>query len=117
MQIGDKLKNFNLKATDNKIYNSVEQMGDNGLLIVVTCNHCPYARAYWRRLFMLMKKFEPKGFNFIYINANDYKKYREDSFKGMVNLWEQFDRKFIYLHDESQDVVKMLELGWPGSTW
>ena len=58
MEIGKKLFNFELKGTDNKIYDKFTFADRTALVLVVTCNHCPYARAYWRRLKEMYNKLE-----------------------------------------------------------
>ena len=39
-----------LKSTNNEFINTTDLMGENGLVILFTCNHCPYAIALWDRL-------------------------------------------------------------------
>lgn len=45
-------------------------MGSKGLLVVFTCNHCPYAQAVWPRLIKLSKDITLKGINVVAINSN-----------------------------------------------
>ncbi|MEC8678786.1 MAG: thioredoxin family protein, partial [Candidatus Margulisiibacteriota bacterium] len=41
---------FNLKSTQNTMKSSSDLMGRLGLVVLFTCNHCPYAIALWNRL-------------------------------------------------------------------
>ena len=50
MNIGDSLQHFELKNIDGNIVSTYHMADKSALLVVVTCNHCPYAQAYWPRL-------------------------------------------------------------------
>jgi peroxiredoxin len=108
IQIGDSLFNFELKATDGKTYNNYSFADRTALLIIVSCNHCPYARAYWSRLIKLYNKFEDDNLGILVINPNDATQYPDDSFENMVILANELNFPFPYLHDETQEVVKKL---------
>jgi len=51
--IGSPIEHFQLGDPFGKTYSSKEIFGSKGLLIVFTCNHCPYAIAVWPRLIVL----------------------------------------------------------------
>lgn len=108
MNIGDKLAPFKLPATDGKIYSSFDFADKHAFLIIVTCNHCKYARAYWKRLIALCEKYEEDNLGVVAINGNDAGQYPEDSFEGMQRMSAQLGLPFPYLHDESQEYLKML---------
>jgi len=108
MEIGDKLVDFNLKGTDGEFYNKYTYADRTALLIIVTCNHCPYSRAYWNRISKLYNRYEEDNLGILTVNANDAKQYPEDSFENMVKLAESLGNTFVYLHDEEQKLVKEL---------
>lgn len=108
MQIGDKLFNFALQGTDSKKYTNFDFSDKYALLIIVTCNHCPYSRAYWNRLHKLAKRYEEDNLAMVAINPNDASKYPEDSFENMVKLAKEIELPFLYLYDEDQSVSKKL---------
>ena len=58
MNIGDSLQHFELKNIDGNIVSTYHMADKSALLVVVTCNHCPYAQAYWPRLIHLAKQYE-----------------------------------------------------------
>ena len=71
----DKAPDFNLPGVDGNNY-SLSNFKDKKVLIVMfTCNHCPYVQAYEDRLIALQKEFKDKGVVFIAINPNDDKNY------------------------------------------
>ena len=55
---GEKAKNFNLLSTDNKKITLNDVKGENGLLIMFICNHCPYVKAVIEDIVKDVKHFE-----------------------------------------------------------
>jgi peroxiredoxin len=109
MQIGDKLFEFKLPATDGKMYSKYSFADRYALLIIVSCNHCKYSRSYWNRIIKLWKKYEEDDLAIMVINGNDAKQFPEDSFENMKKLAAQmFKGYFPYLYDEDQQVLKAL---------
>ena len=102
----DKAPDFNLPGVDGNNY-SLSNFKDKKVLIVMfTCNHCPYVQAYEDRLIALQKEFKDKGVVFIAINPNDDKNYPEDNFENMVKRAKEKGYNFPYLRDESQSVAR-----------
>ena len=106
LKIGAKLPDFNLPGVDGKNY-SPNSFKDSKILVVMfTCNHCPYVQAYEERLINLQNDFKSKGVSFVAINANDEKNYPEDSFEKMVKRAKEKSYNFPYLRDKTQEIVK-----------
>ena len=79
--VGSNIIPFDLPATDGKNY-SVESFKESKALVVVfSCNHCPYAKAAWPLLIKLASEYKDKGVAFVAINPNDENQYPEDSFE------------------------------------
>ncbi|MBT8327476.1 MAG: thioredoxin family protein [Bacteroidia bacterium] len=108
MEIGKSLFNFKLKGTDNRFYDKFSFADRTALVLVVTCNHCPYARAYWDRLIKLYNMYEEDNLMILAINPNDADQYPADSFDEMKKLKKQLKLPFPYLHDEDQSVTTKL---------
>jgi peroxiredoxin len=108
MNIGDSLQHFELKNFDGSIVSTYHLADKSALLVVVTCNHCPYAQAYWHRLIRLAKQYEEDNLGVIAINGNDIAVQPADSFEDMQRLVQQYEVPFPYLHDESQAILKQL---------
>ena len=106
LKLGDQAPSFKLKGTDNKSHGLDALKGPAGTAIIFSCNHCPYVRAYEDRLIALAKTCQPKGIEFVLINANDALKYPSDSFESMVTRANEKSYPFRYLQDESQEVAK-----------
>lgn len=105
IKIGSSAPNFNLPATDDKNYSLVDFKDSKGLVIIFTCNHCPYAQASWPLLVNLSNQFKNKGVSFIAINPNDAQNYPEDNFEEMKKRVEEWKINFPYLYNESQKVA------------
>jgi peroxiredoxin len=97
---------FSILGIDDKTY-SLKTFSDKNILIIIfSCNHCPYVQAYEERIINLQKDFEKDGVQIIAINSNDDVKYPDDSFDEMKKRAELKKFNFPYLRDETQDVAK-----------
>ncbi len=103
--IGWNAPDFSLTGTDGKQHTLQEYTDKKGLLIVFTCNHCPYARAAWPSLKKLHKKYKD-AVEFVAINSNDAETYPEDNFEAMLEFAQENELPFAYLHDETQEIAK-----------
>ncbi len=103
---GDAAKDFNLKNIDEKNLSLKDFKDAKGFIVIFSCNHCPYVKAYESRMEALNKQFAPKGFPVIAINSNDVSRYPEDSFENMRRNAKQKGFTFPYLYDESQEVAR-----------
>ncbi|MGH8491401.1 MAG: redoxin domain-containing protein, partial [Gammaproteobacteria bacterium] len=67
MPAGTALTPFTLPDVDGR---SVNILGykNNLLLVVFTCNHCPYAKASWPTLIDLQKRYAKDGFQAVAVN-------------------------------------------------
>lgn len=106
LKIGSKLPDFSLPGIDGKNYSPSSFQNSKVLVVMFTCNHCPYVQAYENRLIKLQKDFKDKGVSFVAVNANDEINYPEDSFENMVKRAKEKDFNFPYLRDKTQEVAK-----------
>lgn len=105
LNIGDPVPHFTLPSVDGLTVDS-HLIKDPVIVVVFTCNHCPYAQAYEDRLIALANHFDEEGVQFILINSNDATEYPEDSFDAMKVRYKEKGFPFPYCHDESQEVAK-----------
>lgn len=105
-EIGSQAPNFNLSATGGKNYSLDSFKDSRGLIVVFTCNHCPYAKAAWPLLIKLADEYKQKSIAFVGINPNDEIQYPEDSFEVMKQKVNEWKINFPYLRDETQEVTK-----------
>lgn len=106
LKIDSSVPNFSLRGVDDKTY-SLKDFSDKKILIVIfSCNHCPYVQAYEERIIALQNEFEKDGVKIIAINSNDDVKYPDDSFDEMKKRAAAKRFNFPYLRDETQDIAK-----------
>jgi len=97
---------FSLPGVDGRTWTLQDCKGENGLLVMFICNHCPYVKAVRERLVRDTRELLEHGIRSVAIMSNDPHQYEEDSFENMQQLAEQYDFPFPYLLDESQAVAK-----------
>lgn len=107
LKIGDKLPDFNLPGVDGKDYSPGSFALNQILIVMFTCNHCPYVVAYEDRLIKIQFDYKDKGVSFVAINSNDEKNYPEDSFESMVKRAKEKGFNFPYLRDKTQEVARL----------
>ena len=106
LKIGSKIPAFKLKAVDGNIYSLDSFRDSKGLIIIFSCNHCPYVQAYEDRIKQIQKDYQSKGVEVIAINSNEDKGYPEDSFDNMKKRAAEQKFNFLYLRDEDQSVAR-----------
>ncbi|HXD91955.1 MAG TPA: thioredoxin family protein [Bacteroidia bacterium] len=105
-KVGDKAADFKLKNVDNKMVAMADYKDAKGIIVVFTCNHCPFAKKYESRIMDLDKKMKAKGFPVVAISPNDPNVEPDDSFENMQKLAKAKGYTFPYLIDETQNVAK-----------
>lgn len=106
LKLGEKAPYFSLRGTDNRIYSIADFASAPALVVIFTCNHCPYAQAYETRLIDLAREFQPRGARFVAVCANDSNSFPEDDFDHMVEKSRSLDLPFPYLQDEFQVMAR-----------
>jgi peroxiredoxin len=108
LKIGETAPDFTLPATDGKTYQLAEAFKDaKSVVVVFTCNHCPYAQAWEDRINAFARDYAAKEVRVLAINSNNAVTHPSDSFESMVKRAQ--DKRFVfpYLHDESQSVARL----------
>ncbi len=103
-KVGDIATDFHLKNVDGKMVSLADYKEAKGFIVIFTCNHCPYAKAYEDRIIALDKKFKDKGYPVIAINPNDTEELPEDSYENMQVRAKEKGFTFPYLFDEGQKI-------------
>jgi|TARA_B110000902_G_scaffold121291_1_gene142097 peroxiredoxin len=107
LHIGDAAPAFELQNSNANqgasLMNLGHSRGENGLIVVFECNHCPYVIASVSRLEAMAGKANGQGIGFVGINSNDPTSYPNDSFEHMQARAEGMS--YPYLHDLTQDVA------------
>ena len=103
-QVGDIATDFSLKNVNSKNVSLRDFKDAKGFIVVFTCNHCPYAKAYEDRIIALDKKYKNLGYPVIAINPNNPAVQSEDSFDLMQKRAKEKGFTFPYLFDEGQKI-------------
>ncbi len=106
LQIGSKAPEFNnLAGVDSKKY-SLSNFSDKKVLVVVfSCNHCPYVKAYEGRMIGFQRDYAAKGVQLVAINSNETEHYPEDNIDEMIKRAKAQKFNFPYLRDDDQSVA------------
>ncbi len=81
--------------------------GDGKLSVVVfTCNHCPFAKAFEPRILELAKQYQAKGVVFYAINPNDDVEYPEETTELMKARATSKGYSFPYLKDGDSSIAR-----------
>src|SRR5689334_17853490 len=78
LAIGSPAPDFSLPGVDGKIHRLADYSGSPILVIVFTCNHCPIAQMYERRIQQLDADYGNRGVALVAIQPNDPKALRID---------------------------------------
>jgi peroxiredoxin len=80
--------------------------GERGTLVVFTCNHCPYAKAWEGRLTVLGNRFRGRGIGVVAVNSNDPSEHEEDGFEQMQARARTLGIQFPYVVDATSNVAR-----------
>ena len=106
LDIGTPAPDFVLpNTTDNN--NSVRNTDYTGqpLLVIFTCNHCPYVIHILQSLTEFANQAVSRNVGVVMISSNDVDRYTADSPVKMAELAMKYHFDFPYLYDENQSVA------------
>jgi peroxiredoxin len=106
MNIGDRVFDFALPGVDGKTHSLADYRDKEAVVVIFSCNHCPYVLAWEDRMIQIQADYADKGVQLLAIGANDAEKYPDDSFPRMKEHAQAKGFNFPYLHDESQEVAR-----------
>lgn len=73
LAIGSPAPNFELPGIDGAIHKLSDYSGSRVLVVVFTCNHCPIAQMYERRIAQLSADYKDRSVSVVAIEPNDPK--------------------------------------------
>lgn len=104
-KVNDVAMKFNLKNVNGNMVSFDNFPSAKGIIVIFTCNHCPFSQAYEDRIIALNNKYLPLGYPVIAINPNDPERVPEDSYAAMQVRAAEKGFTFPYLIDETQQVA------------
>ncbi len=105
-EFGLSAADFDLPGVDGKNWSRNACRGENGLLVMFICNHCPYVKAVIDRMVADVRNLEKYGIKSVAIMSNDAENYPEDSFDNMKRVSDEHHFVFPYLMDAEQKVAQ-----------
>jgi peroxiredoxin len=78
LPLGSPAPDFSLPGVDGKIHKLSDYASNPILVVIFTCNHCPIAQMYERRIEQLYEDYGTKGAAVVAIQGNDPKAIRID---------------------------------------
>lgn len=80
--------------------------GNNGLLTMFLCRHCPFVKHLEQGIAQLGKEYKEKGIGVVAISSNDAAAYPDDAPESLKEQGRQLGFTFPYLYDETQEVAR-----------
>jgi len=99
---------FTLPGVDGRDHSLADYRDAPALVLVQSCNHCPYVRAWEGRLNAIQKDYADRGVRIVAISSNDATSHPADSFEEMQARAEEQGFAFDYLYDEDQSIAHAL---------
>lgn len=116
LALGSPAPNFELPGVDGKTHKLSDYAASPVLVVVFTCNHCPIAQMYERRIQQLADDYQKRGVAVVAIQPNDPKAIRideldssdiSDSLNEMKIRVQYKHLRYPYLYDgDTQQVTR-----------
>jgi len=103
---GENAVGFSLKNVDGTSVSLSDYKDQKGVILVFTCNPCPFSKAYEQRIISLHHSYAKQGFPVVAINPNDVEISPDDTMDKMKTRVKEEDYPFPYLKDETQEVYE-----------
>jgi peroxiredoxin len=105
LQLGQSAPDFSLKGVDHQTYSLSSFKAAKVLVIVFSCNHCPYVVGSEDRILKFHGDYSARGVALVAINSNEDEQHPNDSFDHMIERAKAKGFKFPYLRDDTQKVA------------
>jgi peroxiredoxin len=107
LEIGKSIPAADLKMADvsGKEVSLSESKGENGLLVIFSCNTCPYVKLSETRITELGSLTKKSKVGMMLINSNEAQRSDDDSFEAMKNYAKAQGYTFSYVLDKGSQVA------------
>jgi peroxiredoxin len=106
LALGTPAPAFDLPDFDGRRHALADFAGSRALLVVFTCEHCPFARHIRGAFAQFAREYAPRGLAIVAVNSNDLDAYPQDGPDAMRREAESSGYVFPYLLDADQSVAK-----------
>ena len=106
LAIGDAMPAATVKLldVDGRELLLAKVVGEKGTLVIFSCNHCPWVRAWEDRLVAIGNACGKRGIGVVAVNSNDPKAYPEDDLPQMHERARTKGYLFPYVVDTTSEV-------------
>lgn len=80
---------------------------ENGLVVIFSCNTCPWVIAWQDRYVELAAKYQEQGFGFVAINPNATYREKGDGYADMQNHAKEYGYNFYYTLDKNSELARV----------
>jgi peroxiredoxin len=108
LALAERAPSFTLPGIDGQEHSLDDYDGSEILVLIQSCNHCPYVQAWEGRMIAIQRDYAGRGVRLVAVNSNDANRYPADSFDEMRSRAERYRFNFDYLYDEDQSLVRAL---------
>lgn len=107
LEIGKAIPSADVKMMDisGKEVSLADAKGENGLLVIFSCNTCPYVKLSETRIKELSKLTKANKVGFILLNSNEAQRAEEDSLEEMKKYAKAQGYDFYYTVDKNSAVA------------
>ena len=106
LELGTRAPDFSLPDINNKPVNLTSFSGQQGLLVMFLCNHCPYVKHLQSALVAFARDYQPRGLGIVAISSNDAENYPQDGPELLKAEAANAGYTFPYLYDATQETAK-----------
>jgi peroxiredoxin len=106
LALGTPAPTFDLPDFDGKRHALADFAASRALLVVFTCEHCPFARHIRAAFARFAAEYVPRGLAIVAVNSNDVAAYPQDGSDAMREEARSAAYVFPYLLDADQSVAK-----------
>jgi thiol-disulfide isomerase/thioredoxin len=100
------LADLKMREVSGKELSLGEVAGSKGLVVIFSCNTCPYVVAWEDRYVELANTYQPKDVGFIAVNSNEAYRKKGDSYKDMQARAKKLGYTFYYALDEDSELAQ-----------
>lgn len=107
LSIGESLPipNYKMKSVDGSFYSLNDLKTEEGILVIFTCNTCPFVVMWEDRYKMLEEYCKKNNIGMAYINSNYKRRNSVDSYKSMIEHSKNMNYNYEYLVDNKSKLA------------
>ncbi|MEQ9262981.1 MAG: thioredoxin family protein [Owenweeksia sp.] len=107
LNIGEKapMNNVKMKDVSGKSYALKDLKKDNGLLVVFSCNTCPFVIGWEDTYPGLGELTKEKNIGMVLVNSNEAKRSNDDSFEAMKEHYKEAGYNTPYVLDNNHELA------------